>query len=44
MNKQELISRIAKKSGMTKKDVETVINGFLDEVSAALSSRAKRCS
>ncbi|MEW9033630.1 MAG: HU family DNA-binding protein, partial [Planifilum fimeticola] len=41
MNKQELISRIAKKSGMTKKDVETVINGFLDEVSAALSSGEK---
>ena len=41
MNKQELISRIAKKSGMTKKDVETVINGFLDEVSAALSAGEK---
>ncbi|MGI6125725.1 MAG: HU family DNA-binding protein [Planifilum sp.] len=41
MNKQELISRIAKKSGMAKKDVETVINGFLDEVSEALSAGEK---
>ncbi|MFC4075531.1 HU family DNA-binding protein [Salinithrix halophila] len=38
MNKQELIDRISKKSGMTKKDVEAVLNGFVDEVTGALGS------
>ncbi|GGA52241.1 DNA-binding protein HU [Kroppenstedtia guangzhouensis] len=41
MNKNELINNIAQKSGMTKKDVETVINGFLEEVTQALGSGEK---
>ncbi|GAB2718719.1 HU family DNA-binding protein [Paenibacillus thermoaerophilus] len=41
MNKQDLISNIAKKSGLSKKDVETVLNGFLGEVETALSSGEK---
>ena len=30
-----------KKSGLTKKDVETVLNGFLGEVTSALSTGSK---
>jgi DNA-binding protein HU-beta len=41
MNKPELISNIAEKSGLTKKDVETVLNRFLSEVTEALSSGDK---
>ncbi|PTX55246.1 DNA-binding protein HU-beta [Melghirimyces profundicolus] len=41
MNKNDLINNIAKKSGMTKKDVETVVNGFLDEVTHALETGEK---
>ncbi len=41
MNKNELITRIAKKSGMTKKDVETVVNQFLDEITLALEAGEK---
>ncbi|OGX68645.1 MAG: DNA-binding protein [Paenibacillus sp. RIFOXYA1_FULL_44_5] len=38
MNKTDLINNIAQKSGLTKKDVETVLNGFLGEVTDALST------
>lgn len=41
MNKNELITQIAKKSGMTKKDVETVVNHFLDEITLALEAGEK---
>lgn len=41
MNKTDLINNIATKSGMTKKDVETVLNGFLGEVETALSTGEK---
>lgn len=41
MNKTDLINNIAEKSGLTKKDVETVLNGFLGEVSDALASGDK---
>ncbi|MFD1395646.1 HU family DNA-binding protein [Kroppenstedtia eburnea] len=41
MNKNDLIHNIAQKSGMTKKDVETVVNGFLEEVTHALGSGEK---
>ncbi|MGG1313960.1 MULTISPECIES: HU family DNA-binding protein [Cohnella] len=41
MNKTDLINNIAEKSGLTKKDVETVLNGFLGEVSDALSKGEK---
>ncbi|SMO80884.1 HU family DNA-binding protein [Melghirimyces algeriensis] len=41
MNKQDLINNIAQKSDLSKKDVEKVINGFLDEVTNALSSGDK---
>lgn len=41
MNKTDLINNIAEKSGMTKKDVETVLNGFFGEVTDALVSGDK---
>ncbi|GAA4869961.1 HU family DNA-binding protein [Paenibacillus vulneris] len=41
MNKTDLINNIAEKSGMTKKDVETVLNNFLGEVTEALSTGDK---
>jgi len=41
MNKQQLINNIAQKSGLTKKDVETVLNSFLGEVTEALSAGEK---
>ncbi|MFC5704216.1 HU family DNA-binding protein [Cohnella faecalis] len=41
MNKTDLINNIAEKSGLTKKDVESVLNGFLDEVSGALAGGDK---
>jgi DNA-binding protein HU-beta len=41
MNKQELINNIAEKSGLTKKDVETVLNTFIGEVTDALSAGEK---
>ncbi|MFC0216120.1 HU family DNA-binding protein [Paenibacillus chartarius] len=41
MNKTDLINNIATKSGLTKKDVETVLNGFLGEVETALSAGDK---
>lgn len=41
MNKTDLINNIAAKSGLSKKDVETVLNGFLGEVTGALSKGEK---
>jgi len=41
MNKTDLVNNIAEKSGLTKKDVETVLNGFLGEVTEALAKGDK---
>lgn len=41
MNKNDLITNIATKSGLTKRDVESVINGFMDEVTEALAGGDK---
>lgn len=41
MNKSDLVNNIASKSGLSKKDVESVLNGFLGEVTSALSSGEK---
>ncbi|WP_027092151.1 HU family DNA-binding protein [Cohnella thermotolerans] len=41
MNKTDLVNNIAEKSGLTKKDVESVLNGFLGEVSEALAKGDK---
>ncbi|WLD93469.1 HU family DNA-binding protein [Alkalihalobacillus sp. AL-G] len=41
MNKNDLITNIAEKSGMTKKDVETVVNGVLSEITGALKDGSK---
>ncbi|MHA0857617.1 HU family DNA-binding protein [Paenibacillus sp. CMAA1364] len=41
MNKTDLINNISDKSGLTKKDVEAVLNGFLNEVTEALASGDK---
>lgn len=41
MNKNDLVSNIAEKSGLTKKDVETVVNGVLGEITDALSKGDK---
>jgi len=36
MNKTDLVNNISSKSGLTKKDVESVLNGFLGEITDAL--------
>lgn len=41
MNKSQLIHNIASKSGLSKKDVEAVLNGFLGEVTEALAAGEK---
>lgn len=41
MNKTDLINNIAAKSGLTKRDVEAVLNGFLGEVTEALQAGDK---
>jgi DNA-binding protein HU-beta len=41
MNKTDLVNNIATKSGLAKKDVEAVLNGFLGEVTEALSTGDK---
>ncbi|TYP50870.1 HU family DNA-binding protein [Thermosediminibacter litoriperuensis] len=41
MNKAELISIMAEKSGLTKKDSEKALNAFIEAVSEALSKRDK---
>ncbi|MDF2926299.1 MAG: transcriptional regulator [Paenibacillaceae bacterium] len=41
MNKTDLVNKIAEKSGLTKRDVETVLNSFVGEVTEALSTGDK---
>ncbi|MEW4372784.1 HU family DNA-binding protein [Paenibacillus sp. WLX1005] len=41
MNKTDLINNISNNSGLTKRDVEVVLNGFLDEITGALSKGDK---
>lgn len=41
MNKTDLVNNIAEKSGLTKKDVEAVLNSFLGEITDALASGDK---
>ena len=41
MNKTDLINNISDKSGLTKKDVESVLNSFLSEVTDALAGGDK---
>lgn len=41
MNKNELVNNIADKTGLTKRDVEAVVNGVLDEVTTALTENDK---
>jgi DNA-binding protein HU-beta len=41
MNKQELITNIAEKNNLTKREVELVVNGFMEEVTDALSNGEK---
>ncbi|RXZ79283.1 HU family DNA-binding protein [Paenibacillaceae bacterium] len=41
MNKTDLINNISTKSGLSKRDVEAVLNNFLGEVTDALSSGEK---
>ncbi|KOP65726.1 HU family DNA-binding protein [Paenibacillus solani] len=41
MNKTDLINNISSKSGLTKKDVENVLNGFLGEITDALANGDK---
>ncbi|EXX85040.1 DNA-binding protein [Paenibacillus darwinianus] len=41
MNKTDIVNNISAKSGLTKRDVEAVLNGFLGEVTEALQSGDK---
>ena len=41
MNKQELVAAVAAKAGLTKKDAETAVNGFIASVESALASGDK---
>lgn len=41
MNKQELVSNIADKAGLTKKDAEKALNAFIDSVKGALAQGDK---
>ena len=41
MNKTDLVNSISAKSGLTKKDVESVLNSFLGEVTTALAAGDK---
>lgn len=41
MNKSELISVVAEKSGLTKKDTEKVVNAVFDSISEALANGDK---
>ena len=41
MNKSELVTSIAEKSNLTKKDAELALNGFLSSVEEALASGEK---
>ena len=41
MNRNQLVSNIAEKSGLTKKDVETVVTGLVEEINDALKRGEK---
>ena len=41
MNKKDLITEIAEETGMTKKDVATVVNATFDKITAAMASGDK---
>lgn len=41
MNKAELVDAMAKETNLTKKDVESVLNSFVNQVSSALSKKDK---
>lgn len=41
MNKTELVGQVAAKTGMTKKDIEKVVNAFFDTVQGTLQSGEK---
>ncbi len=41
MNKTELVSAIAEKSGLTKKDAEIALNATIDSISSALKNKDK---
>ncbi|WP_039765984.1 MULTISPECIES: HU family DNA-binding protein [unclassified Caldicellulosiruptor] len=41
MNKTDLVSAMAEKSGLTKKDAEKALNAFVDAVTEALSKGEK---
>ncbi|KWX88219.1 DNA-binding protein [Paenibacillus riograndensis] len=41
MNKTDLVNNISEKSGLAKKDVETVLNGVLGEITDALAQGDK---
>lgn len=41
MNRNELVSRIAEKTGITKKDVETVVAGVIEEITDSLKNGEK---
>lgn len=41
MNRNQLVSNIADKSGITKKDVESVVNGLIEEITDALENGEK---
>ena len=41
MNKTDLNNNLSGKSGLTKKDVENVLNGFLGEITEALANGDK---
>ena len=41
MNKAELVTNIAEKSGLTKKDAESALNAFMEAVQEALSKEEK---
>lgn len=41
MNKTDLVNNIASKSGLTKRDVETVLNSLMSEITDALSEGDK---
>jgi len=41
MNKQELVSAVAARTGMSKKDTETMVNATLETISATLQNGEK---
>ncbi len=41
MNKAELVDAMAKETNLTKKDVESVLNSFVNQVSGALTKKDK---